>query len=97
MRLSESEVRQRLADLPSWTLAGDRLAREYVFPSFPDAIAFVTRLAFEAESADHHPDLRVRYKKVEVTWRTHSADGITAKDFDGARTADTVAARFDRR
>ena len=49
------------------------------------------RLGFEAEAADHHPDLDIRYKRVLVCWSTHSAGGVTDKDFTGARAADTVA------
>ena len=54
----------------------------------------MTRLGFEAESADHHPDLLVSYKRVTVTWSTHDAGGITEKDFKGVGQADTIAARL---
>ena len=72
---------------PIWLGVSDdnALVRQFTFPSFPDAIAFVTRLAFDAEAADHHPDLTVQYKRVTVTWSTHSEGGVTAKDFDGRR------------
>jgi len=51
----------------------------------------ITRLAFDAEKADHHPDLVVSYRRVTVTWTTHSEGGVTEKDFAGAALADDVA------
>ena len=68
--------------------------RKYTFAGFPDAIAFVTRLAFEAEAADHHPDLLVNFKRVTVTWSTHSDGGITEKDFAGVTQSDMIAAKI---
>ena len=56
------------------------------------AIAFVTRLAFEAEAHDHHPDMLVSFRNVTVTWSTHSAGGVTEKDVSGARQADRIRA-----
>lgn len=94
MKLSTSDVDARLPALPGWSRKGDALTRLFTFKGFPDAIAFVTRLAFDCEAADHHPDLQVSYKRVTVSWTTHDAGGITEKDFDGARQSDTVAKTF---
>lgn len=94
MKLTAAEIATALAGAPGWATDGSTLTRTYTFPSFPDAIAFVTRLAFEAEATDHHPDLHVNYRKVTVAWSTHSAGGITAKDFAGARQSDMIAARM---
>jgi 4a-hydroxytetrahydrobiopterin dehydratase len=77
--------------MPGWSLVGDAIVRQFAFPAFPDAIAFVTRLGFAAEAADHHPDLLVSYRRVTVTWTTHSAGGVTTKDFEGARQTNRVA------
>jgi 4a-hydroxytetrahydrobiopterin dehydratase len=63
-----------------WREDGDALVREFEFPSFPDAIAFVDRLAEVAESENHHPDIDIRYKRVGVRWSTHSAGGVTERD-----------------
>ena len=91
MKLTPSDLAARLTALPGWSRAGDAIARQYSFKSFPDAIAFVTRLAFAAEAADHHPDLLVSYRKVTVTWSTHSEGGVTDKDLAGAAQSDTIA------
>jgi 4a-hydroxytetrahydrobiopterin dehydratase len=68
-----------------WTRDGDALVRSHKFPTFADAIAFVTRLAFHAEQENHHPDLAISYRTVTITWTTHDRGTVTAKDVAGAR------------
>lgn len=65
-----------------WALEGETITKTFQFPDFPDAIAFVTRVGFLAEKADHHPDLDIRWNKVTVALTTHSAKGLTQKDTD---------------
>ena len=55
-------------------------------------LLFVGRLVPGAESADHHPDIAINYKRVTLTYSTHSEGGLTLKDFDGAAMADRLAA-----
>ncbi len=90
-KLDEAGIRKGLEVAKDWTLEGAAIHRQYTLASFPDAIAFVTRLAFDAEAADHHPDILVSYKRVTLTYSTHSEGGLTQKDFDGARKADALA------
>ena len=91
--LSRSDAEARLRELEGWTLEGDALRKQFVFSGFPDAVDFVARLVPGAEAADHHPDVVINYKRVTLTYSTHSEGGLTAKDFDGARMADQVAAK----
>ena len=91
MKLSQTEAEQRLTSLSGWTLEGDAIRKQYTFGGFPDAIAFVDRLAPEAEAVDHHPDILINYKRVTLTYSTHSEGGLTEKDFAGAATADRLA------
>ena len=93
--MSRSEAEERVRDMPGWALAGDSITRQFTFTGFPEAIAFVVRLGFAAEATDHHPYLLIRYKRVTVTYSTHSAGGLTDKDFIGAATAVSVAERLD--
>ena len=94
MKLQPQEIESRLREHSGWAVEGDALTRTFAFKAFPDAIAFVARLAFDAEAADHHPDLDIRYRKVTVTWSTHSEGGVTEKDFAGVRQSDMIAARI---
>ena len=93
MKLSPAEVPQRLKSLKGWTLEGHAIKKQYTFAGFPDAIAFVNRLAPKAEAADHHPDILINYKRVTLTYSTHSEGGLTDKDFEGAAMADSLAGR----
>ena len=97
MKLQPDQIKSKLRDLPGWSVDGDAISRQFTLASFPDAIAFVTRLAFDAEAADHHPDLTISYKRVTVKWSTHSEGGVTEKDIEGARQADKAATTSDRR
>ncbi len=81
-RLDDDSVRSRLADLPGWELDSGAIVREYRLDDFPAAVAFVVRVAFHAEAANHHPDLDVRYNRVRVALSTHSEGGITEKDLE---------------
>ena len=91
MKLSPPEIKQRLTGLKDWTLDGDAIRKQYTFAGFPQAVAFVDRLVPGAEAADHHPDIAINYKRVTLTYSTHSEGGLTAKDFEAAATADGVA------
>ncbi len=89
-KLSQAEAEQRAKPLDGWTLEGDAVRKQYTFANFPDAIAFVNRLAPKAEAADHHPDILINYKRVTLTYSTHSEGGLTEKDFAGAAMADRL-------
>ncbi len=85
--LTDAETRERLGSVPGWNVENGALRRQFTFAGFPEAIAFVVRIGFDAQEADHHPDIEVSYKRVTLTFVTHSAGGLTAKDFDGATAA----------
>ena len=91
MKLTRADAAQRMQSLSGWMLYGDEIRKQYTFKDFPEAIAFVNRLAPEAEAADHHPDIQINYKKVILTYSTHSEGGLTDKDFAGAAMADRVS------
>ena len=63
-----------------WAEVDSALQRELQFASFPEAIAFVNRVADLAERENHHPDIDIRYTRVVVRWWTHTAGGITDRD-----------------
>jgi 4a-hydroxytetrahydrobiopterin dehydratase len=89
--LKGEELHGQLGKLEGWTLAGEkRLEKEYRFPDFKEALAYVNRLGEVAEREGHHPDISFTWGKVKVTLWTHSAGGVTAKDFALAKEADAV-------
>ena len=90
-KLSDIEIQRSLGTRTGWTRRGNALTRTFEFPTFPAAIAFVNRVAEVAEKMDHHPDVDIRYTKVTCSLSTHSAGGITAKDFKLAEEIDLSA------
>jgi 4a-hydroxytetrahydrobiopterin dehydratase len=90
--VTEDDARRRVEELDGWSLDGQAIRKQFVFAGFPEAVDFVSRLVPHAEAADHHPDITINYKRVTLIYTTHSAGGLTDRDFDGARMADRVAA-----
>jgi 4a-hydroxytetrahydrobiopterin dehydratase len=91
-RLSDDEIARRLAGCAGWERRGEAIHREVQCPSFPDAIALVTRVAFLAEARDHHPDIDIRWRTVRFALSTHSEGGLTDLDFDLAAAIDALEA-----
>lgn len=88
--LTETELRERLKQLPRWTLNGQALERVYEGKSYADALAALNRIAQRAEETDHHPDMTLVWKKLTIRYSTHSANGITELDFNAAVQADAL-------
>jgi 4a-hydroxytetrahydrobiopterin dehydratase len=91
--LPPGEIERRLVSLPGWRFEANAVVKTFVFAGFPEAVAFVGRLVPGAESADHHPDIEIHYKRVTLRYWTHSEGGVTEKDIAGAQMADHCAAR----
>ncbi|HYM38881.1 MAG TPA: 4a-hydroxytetrahydrobiopterin dehydratase [Thermoplasmata archaeon] len=89
--LSESEVRARLAEIPTWKRQGKRIVRAWTFKDFPEALAFINRVGRLAEEANHHPDIENSWATVTLSLTTHDARGLTDRDFDLARKIDGLS------
>lgn len=81
--LPPDRIAHALASLPGWRHEHDALVRDLVFPSFPDAIAFLVRASFEVEALDHHPEWTNVHHRVMIRLHTHSAGGrVTDRDVE---------------
>ena len=89
--LSDIAIQRDLGKLPGWSRRGDALTKTFQFKEFLRGIEFVGAVARAAESANHHPDIDIRYTKVTCTLSTHSAGGITQKDLDLAAQIEKIA------
>lgn len=79
--IPEDELQRRLAaELPQWQLEDGWIRRQFKTSGWKSTMLAVSTIGHLAEAAWHHPDLVVSYAFVRVKLRTHSADGITAKD-----------------
>ena len=74
-----------MENVPGWENNGKEITRTYKFKDFAEAMAFVNKVAGLSEAADHHPDIDIRWNKVRLILSTHSAGGLTEKDFSLAR------------
>jgi 4a-hydroxytetrahydrobiopterin dehydratase len=76
--------------VPGWSVVDEHhLTREYKFPDFAQALAFVNRVGALAEEQGHHPDILLAWGKAAITLWTHKVDGLTESDF-------IMAAKIDR-
>lgn len=87
----EPQIAERLRELPGWYYEKGWIKRVYKTDGWPTTLMLVTAIGYCAEAAYHHPDLAVTWGRVVVKLSTHSAGGITDKDFELARRIDEVA------
>ena len=89
--LTNDTIQKALTDLPGWSHQDDKLSKTFKFKSFREAMGFIVRIGFEAEAANHHPELFNVYSTVEIALSTHDADGkVTQKDVDLAGAIERI-------
>jgi len=88
---NETQIAEKLKDLPGWFFEGGMIRRNYKTDGWPTTLMLVGAIGFIAEAAYHHPDLSVSWGKITVKLSTHSAGGITDKDFELARKIEDAA------
>lgn len=89
-KLSTEEINKRLGDLEGWTYAKDAIHTSFKFDDFKDAFTVMTRIAFEAEALQHHPNWGNVYNELEISLSTHDAKGVTEKDFKLAKAIENI-------
>ena len=89
---TDEEVEAKIEEhgLDGWYLEGEWLRRKYNTDGWPTPLMLVSTIGYLSEAAYHHPDLAVTWGKVWVKLKTHSAGGITDKDFALARKIEEV-------
>jgi 4a-hydroxytetrahydrobiopterin dehydratase len=88
--LSETEITARLNDFEGWEYTEGALHTIFEFDDFKEAFSAMTRIAFEAERLQHHPEWSNVYNSLEIFLFTHDADGVTEKDFELAKVIDEL-------
>ena len=88
--LTSEQITKELQTLKDWSLVGKEIRKTYEFKDFVHAMGFVNSVALFAEKANHHPDIDIRWNKVTLTLSTHSAGGLTEKDFSLAKVIEQL-------
>ncbi len=88
--LSETEIRNGLKDLTDWTYQNGALEAHYRFANFKEAFAAMTRIAFECEAMDHHPNWENVYNTLQIRLYTHDINGVGDKDLALAQTIEKL-------
>jgi len=86
----EATIAERLRELPGWYFEDGVIRRVYKTDGWPTTLMLVNAIGYLAEAAYHHPDLSVTWARITVKLSTHSAGGITGKDFELARKIEDV-------
>ena len=89
-KLSEEEITNRLKELPGWEYKDAAIERAYKFKNFKDAFSIMTRIAFECEAQNHHPDWSNVYNSLNIRLNTHDVGGITNNDFELAKSIENI-------
>ena len=88
--LEEKEIKSKLEKLEGWSYNENAIHTTLEFENFKDAFSAMTRIAFEAEAQQHHPNWFNVYNTLEISLSTHDADGVTEKDFKLAHTIESI-------
>ncbi|GGG42509.1 4a-hydroxytetrahydrobiopterin dehydratase [Christiangramia forsetii] len=89
-KLSEEEIQDKLKKFDGWTYAKKSIHTSFQFENFKEAFTVMTRIAFEAEAQQHHPNWGNVFNELEISLSTHDADGVTEKDFKLARAIEDI-------
>lgn len=84
--LNKEQIESNLSGLSGWSFESNSIQKQFQFKDFIEALSFVNAVGIEAEKMDHHPDILIfGWNRVKITLTTHSANGITEKDFELAK------------
>jgi 4a-hydroxytetrahydrobiopterin dehydratase len=89
-KLTADEIEKRLLNFPDWDYYDDAIHAEFEFDNFKDCFSAMSRIAFECEALNHHPDWSNVYNVLTISLTTHSANGVTEKDFKLAKAIEAI-------
>ena len=90
MKLTDQEIEKKLLHFPDWDYYENAIHTEYEFDNFKDCFSAMSRIAFECEAHNHHPEWSNVYNVLKISLSTHDASGVTKKDFDLAEAIEAI-------
>lgn len=89
-KLDHDTIQARLLQFPEWEYADDAIHAEFEFENFKDCFSAMSRIAFECEALNHHPNWSNTYNVLTISLSTHDVDGVTDKDFKLAEAIENI-------
>tara|TARA_R110002073_G_scaffold72537_1_gene177201 strand:- start:181073 stop:181360 length:288 start_codon:yes stop_codon:yes gene_type:complete len=89
-KLTESQIQERLQQFSGWEYVNEGLETTLEFETFKDCFSIMTRIAFEVEAQNHHPEWCNVYNKLSIRLSTHDAKGVTEKDFNLLQSVENI-------
>lgn len=89
-KLSALDIEKKLLRFPDWEYFDDAIHAEFEFENFKDCFSAMSRIAFECEALNHHPNWSNVYNVLTISLSTHDANGVTNKDFNLAEAIETI-------
>ena len=89
-KLDDTTIKTKLIQFPEWEYFDNALYSEFEFENFKDCFSAMSRIAFECEALNHHPEWSNAYNVLKVTLYTHEVNGVTEKDFKLAKAIDQI-------
>lgn len=94
-KLSEQDIEKKLLRLPDWEYFDNAIHAEFEFENFKDCFSAMSRIAFECEALNHHPNWSNVYNVLSISLSTHDAGGVTNKDFKLAEAIEMIVEPVD--
>lgn len=88
--LSKQDIEKKLLHFPDWEYYNNAIHAEFEFENFKDCFSAMSRIAFECEHLNHHPDWSNVYNVLSISLSTHDAKGVTEKDFKLAQAIEAI-------
>ncbi|WP_250437210.1 4a-hydroxytetrahydrobiopterin dehydratase [Hanstruepera flava] len=89
-RLYPQEIEKKILRFPDWEYYDNALHTEFEFDNFKDCFSAMSRIAFECEALNHHPNWTNIYNTLSISLSTHDAGGVTDKDFKLAEAIEMI-------
>lgn len=89
-KLNDLQIKQALTKLTGWTYENGLITTSYKFKDFKETFAIMTRIAFECEAQNHHPEWENVYNSLSIKLNTHDVGGVTQNDFNLAATIESI-------
>ena len=92
--MAKREIDQALKDLPGWSQVANSIEKEFRLKSYLGGLDFAYAVGKIAEEQDHHPDMVIGWRRVKLTFSTHSIKGLSPNDFIMAAKSELEYGKF---